>query len=1734
VTVLLFAKGGPGSGNHGHGGRPGKIGGSGPGVERLADDYLPPSSANVTTAEEARAYWKANLQGRTIEMGAKAGGREFTFKVHLGEGSHGWTRGSDKDAPRPDGPVEARDGGDRWFDPERARRLDLIIPTLLRPYKLVEGSEGSSLYVYYKPVDGRGRYVVALKPIDGTQDQEWRFASAHIHEGSRGDAVLKRRPVGKGMLRKAESPAEAGLGAELRNDGGFTPTPSLDDARWDTLAGAGIVPITYVAKFYTLFKAIEAGERWITVFPNGHDHKGTPVLIQPQADGSAKIIGGAGNSLNHLRLTGVKPQGSYKEAIAGRAKDRRERGKARRERDKEAGLLESKKAAHDKVKDQTREAQKAYIEDVAGAMGWDPGETKFSAPEGTPDEELGAMATAHHQALMERARAAVNLNRQTLLADADARTQTAFGDIPLESDSAELSVQDIDPVAMPTGLGFSPDYKGRAEAGGATDEDVRAEAEAVTGKLHGKKTESKIGKALELMREKLGPDTLAAKLVDAKTTLDLLKADKKRRLAEQKARKAHQAIDEATSEPKATVIDVDDAHLDKAVAEEMANDLRTISTRAFLNEIGKVSSDPVKALSRHVGEGAYNAVNAAALAAGGAALVDRSVVDVLGIAGAAEVLARRLKADLSPEAFEDVVAAQEAYHVEHYMAATDEALARAKELQAHAAEIELGTISADGDLAVLQEANRLRANATHEAAAIMGRTLGETEANAALVYALKRSSSDKPFEVSLGDVPVEGAIRQLRAIGLQRGDYALESISGNRVVSISPAGLQRLAEPVAKADLEQVRRNLDIISGAQDEEGWLPKGFANRPDLGMDLKPGVAPRLAEPFRPGPNLEESISDYIGGRAADGDAPADIVSDLQSAAFFQKVGGDRSAEYRALLDKLAPLQDAKGKMQTPDALRSSFEAMADAYVGKRGGQQAAIHRQTFEPNEVAADAVHRALSEEPAGVAAYKPVGEMTPNDQGALREWFAKNVAKESPDAAALRQELEGMAEPEREIEDMFGDKGVNPEWQDWRSKKTELTQNLNAMSLTWPKYVETMRSPQAAYAAVQDLVQSRVGEAFARHYNTLNPKAPLKVGKASIRGALNHLDATDPKARDERLTRERALVDRLRERAQGKYASGAVSDKLDAMREEEAGLQAAQMGFFADEVEDQEQRPVGKDERHSLGQAADRQLAKLVGAVGQNFKPGQPVKLFKPTMSGGQNWARQRAIKYIAANKRAVLSFGVGSGKTAVSLGAFSHLHSEGQVKRGLFLAPSIAQGNFGADALRFLEPGKFKWHCVPGASRAERLEAYRDPTNDFAVVTHQAFRDDLVHLGAEQAGISEAEMGAKLSAMPRAARANWMRSTLRQHGAEFDFLAVDEGHGLLNREGKENSQLADVVDALGDTSSVYANMSADPLKNDVSELFSLLQKMDPERYQDQAAFMRRYGGNTAAAQAGLRREMARFQYPSKIDPDITATTTEHSVPVSEGQQKALAELDRNLARVRLARLRGETDVAAAQAISPQSFEGVDPAGYDAVARAVSRSVGIIKESAVRRILDSHPDGGKVDAISRLAADRKGKPGVVFAHSLDAVKAIEKRLAGEGYRVATITGKDNAEAKADVVRRFNPDSGERQTDIVVASDAGAVGANLQSGTWLVQADVPMTALTSAQRSGRINRFGQKHNVELFDLVSDHPSDRRARARLREKFMLRDLATSPLEALDDSGLAYFLKQRRVQREQGGAT
>ena len=181
-----------------------------------------------------------------------------------------------------------------------------------------------------------------------------------------------------------------------------------------------------------------------------------------------------------------------------------------------------------------------------------------------------------------------------------------------------------------------------------------------------------------------------------------------------------------------------------------------------------------------------------------------------------------------------------------------------------------------------------------------------------------------------------------------------------------------------------------------------------------------------------------------------------------------------------------------------------------------------------------------------------------------------------------------------------------------------------------------------------------------------------------------------------------------------------------------------------------------------------------------------------------------------------------------------------------------------------------------------------------------------------------------------------------------------------------------------------------------------------------------------------------------------------------------------------------------------------------------------------------HEKGAKLDWVDHYLGEHKGEPAVVFAHNLAAVDALKKRAKAAGHRVVKLSGAMSSQAKDQAKNAFAPTSGEATADVLMSSDAGCMGANLQRGYHMINYDTPQTSMTHEQRIAREDRRGQKNHVFVHDLVTDCDYEKRNRRRLERKSRLRELMTSSSEMLDDSGLMGRIHSHMVRAVSRGGS
>ena len=99
---------------------------------------------------------------------------------------------------------------------------------------------------------------------------------------------------------------------------------------------------------------------------------------------------------------------------------------------------------------------------------------------------------------------------------------------------------------------------------------------------------------------------------------------------------------------------------------------------------------------------------------------------------------------------------------------------------------------------------------------------------------------------------------------------------------------------------------------------------------------------------------------------------------------------------------------------------------------------------------------------------------------------------------------------------------------------------------------------------------------------------------------------------------------------------------------------------------------------------------------------------------------------------------------------------------------------------------------------------------------------------------------------------------------------------------------------------------------------------------------------------------------------------------------------------------------------------------------------------------------------------------------------------------ARISHSRTADMKAALVEKFKSD----EADILISTEAGGEGINLQFCSLLINYDLPWNPQKVEQRIGRIHRYGQKNDVVVVNFVNRrNPADQRVFQLLGEKLKL---------------------------------
>ncbi|OQY08257.1 MAG: helicase [Desulfobacteraceae bacterium 4572_123] len=405
---------------------------------------------------------------------------------------------------------------------------------------------------------------------------------------------------------------------------------------------------------------------------------------------------------------------------------------------------------------------------------------------------------------------------------------------------------------------------------------------------------------------------------------------------------------------------------------------------------------------------------------------------------------------------------------------------------------------------------------------------------------------------------------------------------------------------------------------------------------------------------------------------------------------------------------------------------------------------------------------------------------------------------------------------------------------------------------------------------------------------------------------------------------------------------------------------------------------------------------------------------------------------FLAGTGRALLADDMGLGKTLQAIAAAAWLSEHENVQTTMIICPASLKQQWAREIAKFTD---LKSQIIQGPPRVRGAQ-YRKKCA-FYIINYELILRDL----------------------------SLINESLRP-----DLIILDEAQRIKNWRTK-------VASAVKLIPSRYAFvLSGTPLENRLEDLYSLMQVVDPRilgplwRYMvdfhvtDERDKVLGYRNLSMLRQrlapVMLRRDrrIVKDQLPDRITQRLDVAMTPKQIELHNAAMNAAGTL---------------ANIAKKRPLTPSEQNRLMAALQQA--RMAGNAAGLV---------DKETEGSpKLDELTDILDElciQSGLKAVVFSQWELMTRMVEKRLRSMGLGYVRLHGGVPTAKRGALMDRFREDD---DVQIFVSTDAGGVGLNLQSGSVLINLDVPWNPAVLEQRNGRIHRLGQTRTVQIITIVA---------------------------------------------------
>jgi SNF2 family DNA or RNA helicase len=157
------------------------------------------------------------------------------------------------------------------------------------------------------------------------------------------------------------------------------------------------------------------------------------------------------------------------------------------------------------------------------------------------------------------------------------------------------------------------------------------------------------------------------------------------------------------------------------------------------------------------------------------------------------------------------------------------------------------------------------------------------------------------------------------------------------------------------------------------------------------------------------------------------------------------------------------------------------------------------------------------------------------------------------------------------------------------------------------------------------------------------------------------------------------------------------------------------------------------------------------------------------------------------------------------------------------------------------------------------------------------------------------------------------------------------------------------------------------------------------------------------------------------------------------------------------------------------------------------------------------PIGRKLEAVGEILERFPGKF-LIFTEYRQTLEAIVNQLQEWGIAAQGFHGGMDIRQKEAAVARFKEDEDDGGARVLVSTESGAEGRNLQFCHQLINYDLPWNPMRVEQRIGRLHRLGQEKDVTIFNLSCHETIESHIIELLARKIRMFELVIGELDLI----------------------